>query len=152
MLGKIVELSGIPSGNGFKVIDGIELYEDGKIDLGFVSIVSRAELPKRARITYIYSYWLKKRQGLFKEYIISTDRDINSKPLSELIEEYMWVIIPYSSGIESDAKKIAGRNSTEAILEMYVGDTVTVRKGECDPETYIVAKAENELFLVKKNR
>lgn len=152
MLGKIVELSVAPTGNGFEVIDGIEMYENGRKDYGFVSIVSRADLPKRARITYVYSYLMKKRQGLFKEYIISTDRDINSKPHPVLIEDNIWVIIPYSSGIESNARKIAGRNHTEGIFEMHAEETVTVRKAGCDPETYVVAQAGNELFLVKKNR
>ena len=152
-LGKIVELSGIALENGFEVIDGIEMCEDGRIDLGFGSIVAvAARFSKRTRVKYMYSYFLKSQHDLFKEYFISTETDPNQLPNSDLHEEFLWVIIPYSSGIETNAKKVAGRYPTEAILKMYVGDTVEVRKAGAISETYMVTKAGNELFLVKKNR
>ena len=151
-LGKIAEISGIALENGFEVIYGIDVYEDGKRDLGFVSLVVARSFPKRTRVTYMYSYCLRKEQDLFKEYIIGTDKDPTQLPNSELNEEYLWVIIPYSSGIETNAKRVAGRYPTEAVLEMRVGDTVEVRKAGGTPENYMVVKAGNELFLVKKNR
>ena len=151
MLGKIVELSGIKSQDGFEVIDGLEMYEDGRIDFSFGSIVSAEVHKKGTRITYIYSYCLRKEQDLKKEYVVSTDSDPNEKPSSELEEDFLWVFIPYSSGIETKAKKVAGIYSTEAILEMKVGETVTVKKADAF-ETYLVVKAGNELFLVKKTR
>ena len=153
MLGKIVELSGIALQNGFEVIYGIDMYQDGRRDLGFVSIVSGTSFSQtRVHVNYMYSYCLRKEQDLFKEYIIGTDKDPTQLPNSELNEEYLWVIIPYSSGIETNAKKVAGRYPTEAVLEMRVGDTVEVRKAGGIPETYMVVQAGNELFLVKKNR
>lgn len=153
MLGKIVELSGIALENGFEVIYGMDMYEDGRRDFGFVSIVSGACFSKsRTHLNYMYGYSLSKEEEFFKEYIIETDTDSTKLPNPELDEEFLWVIIPYSSGIETNAKRVAGRYPTEAILEMYVGDTVEVRKAGGTPETYMVVKAGNELFLVKKNR
>ena len=152
MLGKIVELSGIALENGFEVIYGIDMYEDGRRDFGFASIVASASFPKRTRVSYMYGYCLSNEQDLFKEYVIETDTNTDKLPNSEFEEEFLWVIIPYSSGIETSAKRVAGRYLTEAILEMRVGDTVEVRKAGGTPETYMVVQGGNELFLVKKNR
>ena len=152
MLGKIVELSGIALKNGFEVNYGIDMYEDGRRDFGFASIVASTSFPKRTRVNYMYGYTLSKEQDLFKEYIIETDTNTAQLPNSEFDEEFLWVIIPYTSGIITNAQKVAGRNPTEAILQMRVEDTVEVRKAEGVSETYMVAKAGNELFLVKKNR
>ena len=76
MLGKIVELSGIALENGFEVIYGIDMYQDGRRNFGFVSIVSGTCFSQtRVHVNYMYSYCLRKEQDLFKEYIIGTDKD-----------------------------------------------------------------------------
>lgn len=73
-------------------------------------------------------------------------------PEEKDVEERLWVIIPWASEIKTTCKKIAGRYLTEAILEMKVGDTVSVNKGGgAKAETYMVVQAGNELFLIKKN-
>lgn len=152
MLGKITELSGISSPDGFEVIYGIDVYEDGRRDLGFVSLEMGGEVfSNRTHVTYIIGYCLDdSEQESFKKYHIGICEE-NQIP-EEISEEYLFVIIQYSSGIETTCKRLAGRNPTEAILKMHEGDTVKVSKAGGISETYMVVKAGNELFLVKKNR
>lgn len=147
-LGKIVEISGFNSEKGFEIIYGIDINEGGKKRYSFCTIIPTGVYMEGTRLTYIYSGYLKEKPNV---YIVSTDSDPKQKPDAKLEEEFLWVIIPYSSGIESNAEKIDGSHPTEAILKMCVGETVTVRKAGTT-ETYMVAKAGNELFLVKKNR
>ena len=154
-LGKIVEL--LPSGSSFQVMYGIEMTEYSRKQFSFGAIISKEPVLKKTHVTYMSDeYYLRGAQHDFKEYIISA-YDPKGKvhkrmPRPELEEEFLWVVIPYASKIESDSRKVAGRTEAEGIFEMFAGDTVKVKRTDCALETYIVAKAGNELFLVKKNR
>ena len=155
-LGKIVEL--LPSVSGFQVMYGIEMTEYSSKQFSFGTIISKEPLCKKTHITYMEDdyYYLRDHQNDLKQYLISA-YDPKGKvqkriPRPELEEEFLWVVIPYASKIESDSRKVAGRTDAEGIFEMFAGDTVKVSRADCALETYIVAKAGNELFLVKKNR
>ena len=94
-------------------------------------------------------YGLKVKSDIeFKQLVKHTD----GMPDKKDVEERLWVIIPWSVEIRTTAQKIAGRYPEEAILEMKLGDTVTVSKGSDAVETYMVVQGDNELFLVKKKR
>ena len=148
MLGKIVELRGIPLENGFEAVYGIAVPWTGRKDIGFAQIeLTTNRFNTIQEITYIYDYEVTKQHDGFKNILVR-----NLKPKKEDSEEYLFVIIRYSQVIETTATKIAGRYPCEAILKMHVGDTVKVNKACSDSETYMAVQAGNEMFLVKKNR
>lgn len=146
-LGKIVRLHGIPLEDGFKVEYGIEdRYQLGDIDLKFATLKLQIGYQN---FKYIYGYTITNEIDGFKDILINNCKE----PKKEDVEEYLFVIIPYSVSIKTTARKIAGRQFHEAILEMHSGDTVTVTKGdEAIQEVYMAVQAGNEMFLVKKDR
>ena len=148
MLGKIVQLLGIPLEDGFEVKYGIEADEYRKIDLKFATLSLSGPISEENYITHIWYYWERNKSDGFIEFLIQIPDKIYEKD----VEDFLFVIIPYSSKINTTGKKVAGRYPTEAILEMKAGDTVTVNKGGAEEETYMAVQAGNELFLIKKNR
>ncbi|MGM9969999.1 MAG: hypothetical protein ACI35S_06355 [Anaeroplasma sp.] len=151
MIGKIVQLLGIPSKEGFEVVYGVDLNDGGQIRFDFATI-SITNIPKQEnRCTYINEcgIYLTLKDG-FKEILLQgiSEEELNK----EDIEGHLFVIIPHSADIKTTARSLAGRYSTEAILKMNAGDTVMVNKADEVTETYMAVKAGNELFLVKKNR
>ena len=152
MLGKIVQLRGIPLENGFEVIYGADFNIDREIQLDFAKvIITSAPVLQAANYTYICGgFFAKPKKDGFKDIIIGRIPEEDIK--EDDVEKYLFVIIPYSSKINSTARKLAGRYLTEAILEMHAGDTVEVSKPGGVPETYMVVQAGNELFLIKKKR
>ena len=168
MLGKIVKLRGIPLEDGFEVEYGIDFQYGCKADFIFANISIVGVDPKPEHYTYVWSYMVKSVEDGFKEIVIQHAKEdmYNEKDM----EEYLFVVIPHASKIETTAKRIAGRYPTEAILEMHAGDTVKVQKADsgifemhedeligvgvstAEPETYMAVQAGNELLLVKKYR
>lgn len=150
MFGKIVQLRGIPLEEGFKVEYGMDFPWNGIADVRFATITLAGISPNPAHYTYIFGYMLKKEPDGFKDFLIQyAKKDLYSE---KDVEDYLFVIIPHSTKIETTAEKIAGRYPEEAILEMHAGDTVKVNKGGAEPENYMAVQAGNELFLIKKNR
>jgi len=150
MFGKIVQLRGIELEDSFEVEYGIDFEYGCKVDFIFANIAIAGVDPKPAHHTYVWGYMIKSVQDGFKELVIQYAKEDMYNEND--VEEYLFVVIPYASRIETTSKKIAGRYSTEAILEMHAGDIVKVNRGGCDPETYMVVQAGNELFLVRKYR
>ena len=146
MFGKIVQLLGVPLEDGFEVKYGVEVNKYRKVDLRFAMLSVAG--PVENYSTYIWYYMIDKKHDGFIDFIIQNANGIEESDT----EDFLFVIIPYSSKIETTAKQIAGRYPEEAILEMHAGDTVKVNKGGAVPETYMVVQAGNELFLIKKNR
>ena len=153
MLGKIVQLLGAPMEDGFRVVEGVEFCIYGTADLQFATLISY-ENPRKAsyKVTYCWGFHLDKQHDGFKDFSVNNLALKDGMPEEKDIEERLWVIIPWSDKIKTSSKRIAGRYPEEAILEMKVGDTVTVQKDSTCPETYMVVQAGNELFLIKKNR
>lgn len=153
MLGKIVQLLGVPMEDGFRVVEGVEFCVYGTADLRFATLISY-ENPRKNNytVTYCWGFHLDKQHDGFKDFLVNNCALKNGMPEEKDIEERLWVIIPWSSEIKTTATKIAGRYPEEALLEMKVGDTVTVQKDSTCPETYMVVQGGNELFLVKKKR
>lgn len=153
MLGKILQLRGIPMEDGFRVVDGVDFCIYGIADLRFATLISYENPRKNSyKVTYCWGFHLDKQHDGFKDFHVNNCALKDGMPEEKDVEERLWVIIPWSSEIKTTAKKIAGRYPEEAILEMKVGDTVTVCKGSDAVETYVVVQGGNELFLVKKNR
>ena len=146
-LGKIVEISGFAE-KGFEAICGIKMGEGGRKEFSFGTLIPTGVFLEGKLLTYMYSSYVEYGD----KWYVTTDYFPDQKPSSVIDEEFLWVIIQYSSGIETEAKKIAGKTPTEGIFEMHVGETVTVKKAENISETYMVVQGGNELFLVKKNR
>lgn len=153
MLGKIVQLLGVPMGDGFRVVEGVEFCNLGTADLRFATLISY-ENPRKNnyKVTYCWGFHLDKQHDGFKDFSVNNCALKDGMPEEKDIEERLWVIIPWSSEIKTSGKRIAGRYPEEAILEMKAGDTVTVNKGGAKPEVYMAVQAGNELLLVKKNR
>ena len=153
MLGKIVQLMGIPLKDGFTVVEGVDFCKFGTADLRFATLsLGHNPIKNDYHTTYCWEFTVEKEHDGFKEILINNLSLVDCKPEEKIIEEKLWVIIPYSSTIETTAKKIAGRYPQEAILEMQVGDTVKVNKTGAVAEIYMAVQAGNEMFLVKKNR
>lgn len=150
MFGKIAQILGISLEDGFEVKYGINVRKDGIADFKFATIKLYNIESEEGNSPYICGTTIVNKPDGFKDiFLKSIEEEYIRK---EDIEDCILVIIPYSETIETTATKIAGRYSTEAILEMHVGDTVTVQKIRAKTETYMAVQAGNELFLVKKNR
>jgi len=153
MLGKIVQLVEQTFVDGFRVIEGVEFSKFGISDFRFAKLLLGENRIKASQnITYCWEFTVKKEVEGFKEILVNNVGIVDGKPEEKIVEEKLWVIIPYSSNIKTTAKKIAGRYPHEAILEMQAGDTVKVNKASGVPEVYMAVQAGNELFLIKKNR
>lgn len=153
MLGKIIQLLGVPMEDGFRVVEGIDFDYFGNADVRFARLEMMVNPCKnKLHSSYCWSFTLLKEHDGFKDFWVNNNDLIDCKPPEDVVEEKLWVIIPHSSEIETTAKRIAGRYPEEAILEMNAGDTVKVSKAGAAPETYMAVQAGNELFLVKKTR
>ena len=153
MLGKIVQLLGVPMENGFRVVEGVDFCMYGIADLRCAKLTLLYNPHKSDyKVTYCWEFHLDKQHDGFKDFSVNNLALKDGMPEEKDVEERLWVIIPWSTEIKTSAKKIAGRYPEEAILEMKLGDTVIVSKGSDAVETYIVVQGGNELFLVKKNR
>lgn len=152
MLGKLVQLLGVPMEDGFRVVEGVHFTWLGEADFRFATLrLFYNPVKEDYKVTYCWEFGLNKQHDGFKDFSVN-NLSLEKGPEENEVEERLWVIIPYSSTIETTAQRIAGRYPTEAILEMKAGDTVKVHKGSAVPETYMAVQAGNELFLVKKNR
>ena len=153
MLGKIVQLLGVPMEDGFRVVEGVDFCKYGTADLRFANLTTyHNPLKDNYKVTYCWGFSLDKQEDGFKDFSVNNLALKDGMPEEKDIEEILWVIIPYSYEIETTAKQIAGRYPEEAILEMKAGDTVVVNKAGAEKETYMAVQAGNELFLIKKNR
>ena len=97
---------------------------------------------------HFWEFTVEKEHDGFKEILVNNLLEPEEKD----VEERLLVIIPHFTEFKTKCKKIAGRYPEEGIIEMKVGDTVTVNKIGAKPETYMAVQAGNEMFLVKKNR
>ena len=155
MLGKIVQLLGVPMEDGFRVVEGVDFDIYGIADLRFAKLIAYYNpIPRKNnyKVTYCWGFSLAKQHDGFKDFSVNNLALKDGIPEEKDIEQILWVIIPYSDEIETTAKQIAGRYPEEAILEMKAGDTVVVNKAGAEKETYMAVQAGNELFLIKKNR
>ena len=154
MLGKILQLKGIPMEDGFRVEEGVNFCIYGTADLRFATLTSCKNPGEDTyKVTYCWGFHLNKQHDGFKEFSVNNLALKDGMPDKKDVEERLWVIIPWSTEeIKTTAKRIAGRYPEEAILEMKLGDIVTVGKGSDAVETYMVVQGGNELFLVKKKR
>jgi hypothetical protein len=152
MLGKIVQLLGVPLEDGFRVVEGVKFYCDGIANLRFATLQLGYSTLRECKITYCHQFYLDKQEDGFKHFSVNNLGLKDGMPEENEVEERLWVIIPYSLTIETTAQRIAGRYPHEAILEMKAGDTVKVKKIGAASEIYIAVQVGNELFLIKKNR
>lgn len=153
MLGKIVQLLGVPMEDGFRVVEGVDFCKYGIADLRFAQLTLLYNPKKNDyKVMYCWEFHLDKQHDGFKEFSVNNLGLKDGMPEEKDVEERLLVIIPCSSEIKTNCKKIAGRYPEEAILEMKAQDTVTVNKAGAKAETYMAVQAGNELFLVKKNR
>ena len=146
IFGRIVRLHGKPLEDGFEVEYGLDYKQGNYHDFSFAEIFFGNVNPSVSKTYICGGYMVKEKRDGYKEIII-----FNGDLKADENENMLFVIIPYATRILSEAKKVAGRYSTEAILEMHEGDTVEVSKG-VGFETYMAVKAGNELLLVKKSR
>ena len=151
MFGKIVQLRGVPLEDGFEVEYGVALHQDCTVDFESARISAVGISDVKKKCIYCGAYVISKLHDSFADILLPVFDEKYLNPNVD-IEDYLLVIIPYSSKIETTAKKIAGRYSTEAFLEMHAGDTIKVCKVGANPETYMAVQAGNEMFLIKKNR
>ena len=153
MLGKIVQLLGVPMEDGFRVVEGVEFCVYGIADLRFATLISY-ENPRKNNytVTYCWGFNLHKQHDGFKDFLVNNCALKNGMPEEKDIEERLLVIIPHFTEFKTKCKKLAGRYPEEGIIEMKVGDTVTVNKIGAKPETYMAVQAGNEMFLVKKKK
>ncbi len=155
MVGKIVRLEGISGKSGFEVLYGFDdmpttRHIPVKEFSTFLGSISFGNLNPDVSRTYIKGgHIITDRKDGFKDILI-----FNDNLSKEDNENYLLVIIPYATQLISTSKKLAGRYYSEAVLEMYPGDTVTVSKSLAkeDREVFMVVQAGNELFLIKKTR
>lgn len=153
MLGKIVQLLGVPMEDGFRVVEGVNFSRFNTADLRFANLTLLENHHKDDyNVTYCWGVHLDKEHDGFKEFSVNNLALKDGMPEEKDVEERLWVIIPHSSKIETTGKRIAGRYPAEAILEIKAGDTVKVNKAGAVPEIYMAVQAGNELFLVKKKR
>lgn len=156
MLGKMVQLLGVPMEDGFSVVEGVKFNKLGTADFVFAQLkLGYNPFKDDYEVTYcwqIYNFDADKYNDGFKEFVVNNLALKDGMPEEKDVEERLWVIIPWSSEIKTSGKRIAGRYPEEAILEMKAGDTVTVSKFGAKPEVYMAVQAGNELLLVKKNR
>ena len=149
MLGKIVQLLGIPMEDGFRVEEGVDFCKYGIADVHFATLMLGNNPYKNDyKVTHCWEFTVEKEQDGFKEILVNNLLEPEEKD----IEERLLVIIPHFTEFKTSCKKIAGRYPEEGIIEMKVGDTVTVNKIGAKSETYMAVQAGNEMFLVKKNR
>lgn len=149
MVGKIVQLIGSKVDSSFKVIYGIEDYSIANRYLLSFGEILLGNTATNATTTYIYGGHLVKEQADgYKQVII-----FNEELPKDAIEEYLLLVIPYASQLVTKTKRVAGRYYYEGIFEMKEGDIVEVSKDFAGKrQIYMVVKAGNELFLIKKNR
>lgn len=156
MLGKMVQLLGVPMEDGFSVVEGVKFNKLGTADFVFAQLkLGYNPFKDDYEVTYcwqIHNFDADKYNDGFKEFVVNNLALKDGMPEEKDVEERLWVIIPWSSEIKTSGKRIAGRYPEEAILEMKAGDTVTVSKFGAKPEVYMAVQAGNELLLVKKNR
>lgn len=149
MVGKIVQLVGKKLDSGFEITYGIDDHIiDNRYSLGFGEILLGNSTPN-VTTTYIYGgYTIGEYGDGYKRVII-----FNKELPEEAKEDTLLVVIPYSTIISTNAKKIAGRYYYEAILEMKNQDIVEVSKSLTGKtEIYMAVEAGNEMFLIKKER
>ena len=149
MLGKIVQILGVPMEDGFRVVEGVEFCKYGIADVQFAKLIL-GNNPRKInyKVTHCWEFTVEKEHDGFKEILVNNLLEPEEKD----VEERVLVIIPHFTEFKTKCKKIAGRYPEEGIIEMKVGDTVTVNKIGAKPETYMAVQAGNEMFLVKKNR
>ena len=153
MIGKVVQLLEKEYDYGFNVVYGIH---DLVCKNAFRHMLAFAEIQYSNRSlgstrTYISKGYNVEDVNLnfkiitvFNGYLAPADK-----------EEYLLVCIPQAQFINTTAKKIAGRDNKEAILEMRAGDTVELTRfsdrGK-NKYVYIAVEAQNEMFLIEKTR
>lgn len=151
MIGKIVQLLGKTASEGFEVVYGIneDSLINGRYALNFGEI-SLGNIDINATKTYIYGGHIVREKGDGFKSILVFNGDIDD----EEKEEYLLLIIPSGAfQLVTNAKRIAGRYPYEGIFAMYPGDKVEVSKSiNSSRDVYIAVQAENEMFLIKKNR
>lgn len=149
MVGKIVQLIGSKIDSSFEVIYGMEHnIIANRCILNFAEILLGNNTPN-ATTTYIYGGHIVEEHGDgYKQVMI-----FNEELPKDAIEEYILLVIPYASQLVTNAKRVAGRYYYEGIFEMKEGDIVEISKDFTGKrQIYMVVKAGNELFLIKKNR
>lgn len=149
MVGKIVQLIGSKVDSSFEVIYGIEdNIIANRYILNFAEILLE-NTTHNATTTYIYGGHLVEERGdAYKQVMI-----FNEELPKDAIEEYLLLVVPYASQLVTNAKRVAGRYYYEGIFEMKEGDIVEISKDFTGKrQIYMVVKAGNELFLIKKNR
>ena len=155
MVGKIVRLLGVPMSEEYEVQYGIPETKNGiykklqfaTIRLDNLSSAGGVEPP----FTYFYgNYKIEDGKDGYKTILIfnKAKEDLPQ----DAIEDTLLVIIELS-WFDTSAKKIAGKQDYEAILEMHAGDTIYCAKGlNYNKQVFTAVQVGNELMLIKKNR
>ncbi len=149
MVGKIVQLLGIPLQKGFQVVYGIygidPEHSDRKLDFGTITF---QRLDLEASKTHFNGYFIEQIfDGLMEKLVIS-----NCEIEKDDEESSLMVIIPELSKLKTKSKRIIDEYSNEAILEMYEGDTVEVsRSVNGDSEVYKAVKKGRKMFLIQES-
>lgn len=143
MVGKIAVLQ--ENNKGFEVVYGI----GNNRHLDFAEIVLADTTPNATK-TYIYGgHIVEEKCDGYKKVLV-----FNKELPKDAVEEYILLIVPYAQQlVENKSTRIAGRYYYEAIYELHEGDIIEVsRYYKEKKEKYMVVRAGNELFLIKKNR
>ena len=154
MVGKIVRLLGVPLSEKYEVQYGIPETNNGIYDVRFATLqLANFSSPcgVETPCTYIYGgYQIKEgKDGIKNILIFNNEKD---KIPKDAVEDTLLVIIELA-WFDTSAKKIAGRQSYEAILEMHAGDTIYCSKGLNYPkQLFMAVQVGNELMLIKKDR
>ena len=155
MLGKITVLHKKPNESCFQVDYGIPNNRIGILDYEFV-VFNFEHDSDYLRKTYVRGgHHIENTRNDIKKIILKgSDLEVITNCEDEK-EDYLMVIIPKAWHISSKAEKVAGRYPDEGVFVMLEGETITIEASKelgAPSETYMVARAGKELFLVKLNR
>lgn len=155
MVGKIVRLLGVPMSEEYEVQYGIPETHNGKYEKLQFATIQLANHSSSDEVeppcTYFYGdYQVEDGTDGYKTILIfnKAKEDLTM----DTIEDTLLVIIELS-WFDTSAKKVAGRQDYEAILEMQAGDKIYCSKGlNYDKQLFMAVQVGNELMLIKKNR
>ena len=149
MFGKIAFINAIPRSTKFEVEYGLPqscngIYTAPNVKI-FVKENFRDGSEKKPCISFYGSYEVSGKGDEIKT--ISIDNTKKEEIPENAYVDTLLVVIKFG-WFETTAKRVAGRYSYDAVLEMHKGDTVTISKGMNYPkQTFEVIESGKELFL-----
>ena len=92
MLGKIVQILGVPMEDGFRVVEGVEFCKYGIADVQFAKLIL-GNNPRKInyKVTHCWEFTVEKEHDGFKEILVNNLLEPEEKD----VEERLLVIIPH---------------------------------------------------------